>query len=438
MEESYDMHLVRLRLGMLLVNLLNVLFYASLVLLTTKYIVDNQMSRSFFESIPVLPRDPLVMFWGAILLYVALVSMMCYRDALKVESESANTFYSLLELVLCFLLMYFLYMGYNGIVMLVFCDCLRYFKLDSYSKWMLGAFVAVYAMANYDVCYAFIQMPSIQQYIQVHEGSVQGFLLLVQSLLSVVNTMLFISFVVRYIMLQIEEKESITMRLLKLRSVNRELKAYAAITEKIGENNERKRLAREIHDTVGHALAGVAAGVDACIVIMDVNPQGAKQQLRIISKVVRQGMSDVRSSLSKLRPGALEKNGFKVAVEKMVEEFAGVSNLDIRLRYLLGNVDFDTTKENVLFRIIQESITNAVRHGGAEKVFISLFQRNNILYLKIKDNGQGCGEIKYGFGLKQMQERVAIIGGRVSFDGHNGFLTVVELPLQKGEWKEND
>lgn len=215
--------------------------------------------------------------------------------------------------------------------------------------------------------------------------------------------------------------------------VNQELKDYAAITEKIGESNERKRLAREIHDTLGHALTGIAAGIDACIAIVENNPQATKNQLEIISKVVRQGIGDVRNSLNKLRPGALEEHGFKGAIEKMISEFSGVSDLKINLDYRLDNVDFENTKEDIFFRIIQESITNGLRHGGASIIDIALYKEKESVILKIQDNGIGCKEINYGFGLKQMQERVAMINGQVHFDGTNGFLTVVKIPMQRGE-----
>ncbi|MFQ7172142.1 MAG: histidine kinase dimerization/phosphoacceptor domain-containing protein [Thomasclavelia ramosa] len=76
------------------------------------------------------------------------------------------------------------------------------------------------------------------------------------------------------------------------------------MTEKIGESNERKRLAREIHDTLGHALTGIAAGIDACIAV-DIDPNVTKQQLLVVLRL-SVGISDVRRSLNKLRPGALE------------------------------------------------------------------------------------------------------------------------------------
>ncbi|HCJ14251.1 MAG TPA: two-component sensor histidine kinase, partial [Erysipelotrichaceae bacterium] len=82
--------------------------------------------------------------------------------------------------------------------------------------------------------------------------------------------------------------------------VNTELNSYVALTEKIAEDRERKRIAREIHDTLGHALTGIAAGVDACIVLIDSDVDRTKQQLKIVSGVIREGIGDVRRSLNKL------------------------------------------------------------------------------------------------------------------------------------------
>ena len=230
-----------------------------------------------------------------------------------------------------------------------------------------------------------------------------------------------------------EISKDLTQELIMVHQVNHELENYAAVSEKIAEDKERKRLAREIHDTLGHALTGIAAGVDACIAMIDINPEATKKQLMVISKVVRQGIVDVRNSLNKLRPGALEQHGFKGAIENMIEEFTSVSDLTISLDYRLDKVDFENTKEDILFRVIQESVTNAVRHGDATHIDISLYIEDNSLYLKIQDNGQGCEEIHYGFGLKQMKERLGMINGKVAYDGHHGFLTIVTIPLQEGE-----
>ncbi len=113
----------------------------------------------------------------------------------------------------------------------------------------------------------------------------------------------------------------------------------------------------------------------------------------------------------------------------MIEEFTSVSDLTISLDYRLDKVDFENTKEDILFRVIQESITNSIRHGLATVVDIDIYKENNLLCLKIKDNGKGCKAINYGFGVKQMVERVSQIRGDINFYSENGFTTEIKIPL---------
>lgn len=77
---------------------------------------------------------------------------------------------------------------------------------------------------------------------------------------------------------------------------NRELKSYAAISEKIAQDRERRRIARDIHDTVGHALTGIAAGIDVVMVLIDIDPNTAKEQLQKVSIAVKQGLRITRYS----------------------------------------------------------------------------------------------------------------------------------------------
>ena len=90
---------------------------------------------------------------------------------------------------------------------------------------------------------------------------------------------------------------------------------YGLIWE-IAEDRERKRIAREIHDTLGHALTGISAGLDAVGVLIDIDPNRAKEQVKNVSEVVREGIQDVRGSLNRLRPGALEGRTLKYALER--------------------------------------------------------------------------------------------------------------------------
>lgn len=425
--------LKRIRTFMMSWNFFMITCYAMIFMFSTNYIIANNLSRDFLSSLNYIPENPGLIFFETLILFSCVIVLMNFFDHRVKEYPFENLLFLSIETILGFFIMKSLYFSYNGIIYLIFCDALFRFKENKYVKWLIIPLSLLLIISNYDFFNTLFPLVNADAYFEVYTSTTRGLLQVGINFLDIINLLFFILFLMIYIANEIQENERMTQELIMVHQVNHELENYAAVSEKIAEDKERKRLAREIHDTLGHALTGIAAGVDACIAMIDINPEATKKQLMVISKVVRQGIVDVRNSLNKLRPGALEQHGFKGAIENMIEEFTSVSDLTISLDYRLDKVDFENTKEDILFRVIQESFTNAVRHGDATHIDISLYIEDNSLYLKIQDNGQGCEEIHYGFGLKQMKERLGMINGKVAYDGHHGFLTIVTIPLQEGE-----
>lgn len=425
--------LKRIRTFMMSWNFFMITCYAMIFMFSTNYIIANNLSRDFLSSLNYIPENPGLIFFETLILFSCVIVLMNFFDHRVKEYPFENLLFLSIETILGFFIMKSLYFSYNGIIYLIFCDALFRFKENKYVKWLTIPLSLLLIISNYDFFNTLFPLVNADAYFEVYTSTTRGLLQVGINFLDIINLLFFILFLMIYIANEVQENERMTQELIMVHQVNHELENYAAVSEKIAEDKERKRLAREIHDTLGHALTGIAAGVDACIAMIDINPQATKKQLMVISKVVRQGIVDVRNSLNKLRPGAFEQHGFKGAIENMIEEFTSVSDLTISLDYRLDKVDFENTKEDILFRVIQESVTNAVRHGDATHIDISLYIEDNNLYLKIQDNGQGCEEIHYGFGLKQMKERLGMINGKVAYDGHHGFLTIVTIPLQEGE-----
>lgn len=425
--------LKRIRTFMMSWNFFMITCYAMIFMFSTNYIIANKLSRDFLSSLNYIPENPGLIFFETLILFSCVIVLMNFFDHRVKECPFENLLFLSIETILGFFIMKSLYFSYNGIIYLIFCDALFRFKENKYVKWLTIPLSLLLIISNYDFFSTLFPLVNADAYFEVYTSTTRGLLQVGVNFLDIINLLFFILFLMIYIANEVQENERMTQELIMVHQVNHELENYAAVSEKIAEDKERKRLAREIHDTLGHALTGIAAGVDACIAMIDINPEATKKQLMGISKVVRQGIVDVRNSLNKLRPGALEQHGFKGAIENMIEEFTSVSDLTISLDYRLDKVDFENTKEDILFRVIQESVTNAVRHGDATHIDISLYIEDNSLYLKIQDNGQGCEEIHYGFGLKQMKERLGMINGKVAYDGHHGFLTIVTIPLQEGE-----
>ena len=425
--------LKRIRTFMMSWNFFMITCYAMIFMFSTNYIIANNLSRDFLSSLNYIPENPGLIFFETLILFSCVIVLMNFFDHRVKEYPFENLLFLSIETILGFFIMKSLYFSYNGIIYLIFCDALFRFKENKYVKWLTIPLSLLLIISNYDFFNTLFPLVNADAYFEVYTSTTRGLLQVGINFLDIINLLFFILFLMIYIANEVQENERMTQELIMVHQVNHELENYAAVSEKIAEDKERKRLAREIHDTLGHALTGIAAGVDACIAMIDINPEATKKQLMVISKVVRQGIVDVRNSLNKLRPRALEQHGFKGAIENMIEEFTSVSDLTISLDYRLYKVDFENTKEDILFRVIQESVTNAVRHGDATHIDISLYIEDNSLYLKIQDNGQGCEEIHYGFGLKQMKERLGMINGKVAYDGHHGFLTIVTIPLQEGE-----
>ena len=425
--------LKRIRTFMMSWNFFMITCYAMIFMFSTNYIIANKLSRDFLSSLNYIPENPGLIFFETLILFSCVIVLMNVFDHRVKEYPFENLLFLSIETILGFFIMKSLYFSYHGIIYLIFCDALFRFKENKYVKWLTIPLSLLLIISNYDFFSTLFPLVNADAYFEVYTSTTRGLLQIGINFLDIINLLFFILFLMIYIANEVQENERMTQELIMVHQVNHELENYAAVSEKIAEDKERKRLAREIHDTLGHALTGIAAGVDACIAMIDINPEATKKQLMVISKVVRQGIVDVRNSLNKLRPGALEQHGFKGAIENMIEEFTSVSDLTISLDYRLDKVDLENTKEDILFRVIQESVTNAVRHGDATHIDISLYIEDNSLYLKIQDNGQGCEEIHYGFGLKQMTERLAMINGKVAYDGHHGFLTIVTIPMQEGE-----
>lgn len=429
MNRTYGLFFFIVKNTMFILNVIIVLFYVAVIAITTKYIIGNDLARSFLDKIMYMPTAPVYIISGSVGLLLCLAYCVYYREFNNIRNKTINYLYSLLEVVISVILIFLIYLSYNGIILFVFCDCMYHLKKGLKYQVLLVALGLIYLLANYEIVTYFYPLVNIEEYFLVYDASIRNCLIIIKRLLEGFNIILFIIFMIIYILKQIQENEYISKKLSMVAMINKKMQKYVIVTEKFGEKNERKRLARELHDTIGHALAGMAVGVDACITMIDKNPQLAKAQLKIISKAIRKGMKDVRNSLNKMRPDFLQQYRLKEAIEKMKEEISDVTDLRINLNYQIDETGFDTKIEDILFRVIQESITNSIRHGLATVVDIDIYKENNLLCLKIKDNGKGCKAINYGFGLKQMVERVSQIRGDINFYSENGFTTEIKIPL---------
>lgn len=425
---------------MLFLNWVTILAVTGFILVTTNNIRNSYTARDFIDRVEALPWRP-----GAILAVCALLMGMLtlsfvMRDIIHFKNgrlEAGSLFF---DFAVSIGIVYLLNFNYNGILLWVFANVIFYTKNSSGQFLFMLLAVLSFVGTDYGLASINFSLYNIQDYIGCYSAGQQSYMLGIYNVLTSLNMVIFIIFCVFVIQEQrgtIEEVNELYGRLSqaneKLQRANEKLQKYAAMKEKMGQTKERNRLAREIHDTLGHTLTGISAGIDACIATIDIAPDKTKSQLEVISGVTREGIQEVRRSVSRLRPDALERLSLEYAIRKMVEENNALTDAEVFFDCQAQPLRFCEDEENAIYRVIQESLTNAMRHGKATRVDIRMWREDGDVRLTIQDNGIGCADIQPGFGTEHIRERIALLNGTVAFDGSHGFLVDAVIPIRWGE-----
>ncbi|MCR5290294.1 MAG: sensor histidine kinase, partial [Treponema sp.] len=292
--------------------------------------------------------------------------------------------------------------------------------------------IFIYMFFSFDFMDVFYPLYSVSTYIAVYSGQWQLILFILLYSFSALNLISFILYCIQMIREQKNTIDEINRLYQKLAKANDELRQYADIKEKMGETKERNRLAMEIHDTLGHSLTGISVGVDTCIAIMDTNPTVAKAQLKVISGVAKNGIADIRRSVSTLQNDLPKHTTLEQNIRDMISKAQKATGTHISFN-TVTELHFEDDEENAIFRVIQESVTNAIRHGHAKKIDVTISRKDNKLKIIISDNGVGCDSFVSGFGTTHMKERVAMLDGSIDFISHNGFTVIADIPLRQDE-----
>jgi two-component system, NarL family, sensor histidine kinase LiaS len=176
---------------------------------------------------------------------------------------------------------------------------------------------------------------------------------------------------------------------------------------------ERQRLARDLHDVVSQQLFALSMLSSATLRIIDVKPEKVKEQIEQIADIAVKAQGEMRALLLHLRPIELSEDSLCEGIIKLIVELKDKTNLEFQAS--IDEIDnISKAAEEHLFRIVQEALSNILRHAEASKVKITLTERENDIYLYISDNGKGFDPSKEkiaSYGLKTMRERCDEIGG---------------------------
>jgi signal transduction histidine kinase len=216
----------------------------------------------------------------------------------------------------------------------------------------------------------------------------------------------------------------------QLEIANRRLVEYAAQAEELAAVQERNRLAREVHDNIGHYLTIVNVQIEAARVLMASDSQRALDALEKAQAMARKGLSSVRESVAALRVSPVENRSLEEAISELVNE-AEVTGLTAQIEILGKPRTLDGKVALALYRAAQEGLTNVRKHACASHIDVELdYSQASSVRLTVRDDGAGAVDTSSGFGLVGMRERILLLGGdfRIETQPGKGFYLEVILP----------
>jgi two-component system sensor histidine kinase DesK len=211
--------------------------------------------------------------------------------------------------------------------------------------------------------------------------------------------------------------------------VNRQLRKANEEIENLAKVAERERIARDLHDVLGHTLSVITLKSELAGKLIDRDPQRAGKEIREVEEISRQALSDVRDAIRGYRSKGLAA---ELAQAKSTLETAGVTvQCDAAT-----TVQLPAMQESVLSLAVREGVTNVVRHARASNCRLRIEQFNGSCRLEIHDDGLGFSSME-GNGLRGMRERVEMLGGTLERNNQSGTTLVITLPTKDAAVKES-
>ncbi|WP_292804595.1 sensor histidine kinase [Nostoc sp. NMS7] len=247
-------------------------------------------------------------------------------------------------------------------------------------------------------------------------------------------TLVFALLLINALLAERQSREQLEIAHQQLEMINQQLCQYALRIEDQATLQERNRIAREIHDGLGHTLAAQTIQINNTLLFWQSNNDKALTFLKQAKQQGAEALLEIRRSLSVLRSNPLQGQSLKSAIEKLLTDFQQTTGIEPSCKIDLPQT-LPTEVNTALYRIVQESLTNICKHAQATSVSVGLLVHAGMIHLSIEDNGKGFNPTQNttGFGLQGMRERAVALGAQLNLHSQlgTGCCISVSLPLSK-------
>ena len=217
-----------------------------------------------------------------------------------------------------------------------------------------------------------------------------------------------------------------------LSEANLDFQELATRVQRETEEQERKRIASEIHDIVGHTLTNIQMMMEAATDLARNRRDGLEDLLVKSRNQAQRGLLETRRAMRKLRAVSKVHAGGMRRIAELARIFENATMVSVRLHTGNAPASFGVQVDDAVYRMFQECLTNALRHGNATEITVSFWVVENAVRLSVLDNGAGAKEIVPGIGLAGMTERIVHLGGTMKAENTSfGFLVTADIPLEQ-------
>lgn len=226
-----------------------------------------------------------------------------------------------------------------------------------------------------------------------------------------------------------QEKEKKDLLYKELLDAHKTLKDYTEEVHRLSVVEERNRIARDLHDNLGHNMTSLIMQLQMADHFLKTDSPKTQELLVNSIKTAKDSLGNIREVVETLR-GAKTSLSLDKALRILADEFSEKTGIEIELK-LEGKITNNQEASNAMYHILQESMTNAARHGNATKIWVEIDCSDNSISFSIKDNGKGSDIINEGYGMKGIKERVKAFNGNVEFKSQKGFTITGIIHLLK-------
>lgn len=431
-----------IRSAFIIVNYSTLLFVSLVIYRTTDLVCERFEAYELISTINHIPVQPKLLIAVTQLAFLLIILTIWIRGRDEIARPRLNLFFSLTDLFLALVILYFISLSHKGILFLVITNTVVFTRGRKRKYILLGLPILLYMFLDSDLIASRISLYSLDGYLDFYDANARFLLLAVRNLLFSANEVLFIIFMILEIQTYLEETrrvKELNAALYEsseqLRISNTQLKEYALRNEDMARLKERNRLAREIHDTIGHYLTAMDMGVKTCLHLIEKSPDLVKGHLEKVNSLTKRSLSDVRRSIKELQPDALSRYSLIPALEELATEISSVSRTKVTFEVRGEPFRLSSQLEEFIYRAMQEGISNSVRHGAATRIGCSLGFRGDAVDVCVEDNGKKGGEPARGFGLTHLEQKTEELSGRIDFGKkkEGGFFLHITIPQSRRE-----